>query len=156
MSTADALMTLCPFDVSVSTVRIRVTIPEDTYWSICCYGPNSDNVFAMNDLQALQKIGRKVVYVLHCNSVKVAMAGNEVSVPLKSSRGIVLIRTGVPDPHDAPSLSLLALNQRLASVAVSARSDSIERYGDRDGDHVNGTQKDKDRDDENDNNSDRD
>ena len=122
MSTADALMTLCPYDVSDAPLRLSVTIPEDVYWSFCCYAQNSDNVFAMNDLQAVQQIGREVVFVLHCDSVKVATAGNEVSVPLKSSRGIALIRTGVPDPHDSPSLSLLASNQRLASVGVSDRS----------------------------------
>ena len=126
MSTADALMTLCPYDVSGCALRLSVTIPQDVYWSICCYGPNADNIFSMNDLQAVQKIGRHVVFVLHCDSVKLDTADNEVSVPLKSSRGILLIRTGVPDPHDETSLCLLASNQKLANLVCYSEEDAAE------------------------------
>ena len=122
MSTADALMTLCVYDVSRGALRLSVTIPEDTYWSICCYAPNSDNVFSMNDLQAVRTIGRQVVFVLHSGTVNVATAANEISVPLTSYRGIVLIRTSVPDPVDAQSLALLTSNQSMASIIVDGPS----------------------------------
>ncbi len=119
MATADALMTLCPYDVSVVPLRLSVTIPEDTYWSICCYGPNSDNVFAMNDMQAIQKIGRHAVFVIHTNTMDVSLASNEFSVSLKSHRGIVLIRTVVPDPLCKRSLELLVANQMAATCHQS-------------------------------------
>jgi uncharacterized membrane protein len=120
MATADALMTLCPYDVSDAPLRLSVTIPEDTYWSICCYGPNSDNVFAMNDLQAIQNIGRHAVFVLHTNTMNVALASNEFPVSLKSHRGIVLIRTVVPDPLCNKSLERLVANQLAATCDQSA------------------------------------
>ena len=79
----------------------------------------------MNNLPAVQRIGRQVVFVLHGDSAKVATARHEISVPLKSSRGIAIIRTGVPDPHDFPTLTILAANQQLARVADSTRSMEI-------------------------------
>lgn len=80
-------------------------------WSFCCYGPNADNVFAMNDLQVVQKFGHEVVFVLHRDSINGVMAENEILIRLKSSRGILLIRTSISDPHDLPSQSLLNSNQ---------------------------------------------
>ena len=114
MATADALMTLCPYDVSVAPLRIRVTIPEETYWSLCCYAPNSDNVFSMNDRQAVQKFGRHVVFVLQNNKMNVPIAGNEFPISLKSPRGIVLIRTVVLDPQCKESLKRLQACQLAA------------------------------------------
>lgn len=116
LSTADALMTLCPYDVSVNPLRLRVTIPDDTYWSICCYGPNADNIFAMNDRQVLLSTASHVQFALHHEVVPCVIADNEISIPLKSPYGILLIRTAVPDPHDQRSLANLELNQRLAFV----------------------------------------
>lgn len=120
MATADALMTLCPYDVSVASLRIAVTIPEDTYWSFCCYGPNADNVFAMNDLQAVQKFGRHVVFVLHASEMNVVTAGGEFPVSLKSHRGIVLIRTVVPDPRSQELVEGLQSSQFAATCDQSA------------------------------------
>jgi len=117
LSTADALITLCPYDVSVTPLRLGVTIPDDTYWSICCYGSNADNIFAMNDRQLPQRTGSNVFFALHTEGFPVEKSDNEISIPLKSACGILLIRTGVPDPHDQQTLAKLESNQRLACVA---------------------------------------
>jgi|GEM_PF-2410489 len=85
LSTADALMTLCPYDVSVTPLRLSLTIPDDTDWSICCYGPNADNIFAMNDSQLPQRTGSNVFFALHTEGFPVEKSDNEISIPLKSA-----------------------------------------------------------------------
>ena len=116
LSTADALMTLCPYDVTNGPLRIRVTIPEAAYWSICCYGPNADNAFAMNDLQVIERVGRNAVFVLHLESLSSVVAADELAVPLKSARGMLLMRTAVADPQIPRSLEALESIQHRACI----------------------------------------
>ena len=74
----------------------------------------------MNDLQAVQKFGRHLVFVLHASEMNVVTRGDEFPVSLKSHRGIVLIRTVVPNPQSKELVERLQASQFAATSDQSA------------------------------------
>jgi uncharacterized membrane protein len=99
----DLLYSVCPFDLSKGPLIVRAAVPQGTYWSVSIFDTNTDNIFALNDRHAKQRV---VLIILPPKTTKFGMAQiadpNAPPVmpyPVVSStmRGLVLFRTLIND-----------------------------------------------------------
>ena len=131
MAIADAMMSICVFDVTKCPLRIRATIPRGLYWSISSYASNTDNFFVMNDTQTSEPTGEQVAIVLQKSAQGYQPRGGEIVVDAPSNTGIVIIRMAVSDPTNLTELTGLSHVQRRAYAAevdnaLSGRSESAK------------------------------
>jgi uncharacterized membrane protein len=91
----DLLYSTCAFDVAKRPLKIVSGAAKDTYWSVALYADNTDNFFALNDVQAQ---GRPATIILlgPGQSAPIDTAGT-ITVNAPTTKGLVLFRTLVND-----------------------------------------------------------
>lgn len=110
----DLLYAGCAFDVADGPIRIRATVPPDTYWSLSMFAANTDNFFVVND-RGVPSGAVDLVLAAAGSAVSVPQGATLVEAP--SARGIVLTRT------------LIASEQRVAELDQARRRFSCVPLG---------------------------
>jgi uncharacterized membrane protein len=77
------------YDLSKGPIRLTVTVPTDTYWSLSCFQQNTDNFFVINDRQITSN---PVEILLIKEGMQCPDTGSAKVVFSPSDRGILLIR----------------------------------------------------------------
>jgi uncharacterized membrane protein len=96
----DLLYSVCKYDVSQRPLLITCPLPEG-YWSASFYADNTDNFFAINDMQ-VKSLPVKLLLVGKNSAT--ADTGDAIVVRAQSDKGLVLIRMLVSDAKSLPAL----------------------------------------------------
>ena len=96
----DLLYSVCIYDVSKKPLLITCPLPQG-YWSASFYADNTDNFFAINDMQAKSD---PVKLLLVGKNSAISEAGDAITVRAQSDKGLVLIRMLVSDDKSLPAL----------------------------------------------------
>lgn len=110
----DNLSSFAIYDVSRHPVRIRAAVSRGApYWSIALTAYNTDSFYVVNDRQVS---GDTVsVVITRMGDSFVPCEGDRV-VAAPSEKGIVLVRTILPQARDGAALEALMATQTLASM----------------------------------------
>jgi len=94
----DLLYSICIYDLSAAdgAVRVHTNDMPNTYWSVSVFDANTNNFYAVNDIQAND---RAADFLLAAPGAPVENGGLAV-VAAPTDRGIVLFRTLVADEPD--------------------------------------------------------
>lgn len=129
MAIADAIVSICVFDVAKCPLKIRATVPHGLYWSISCYARNTENFFVLNDVQASDRAGDELTLVLQKAAHGYRPGNGEILIDAPSNTGIVLIRMVVSDPTDVNVFTQLSRIQRRAyAETVEATQDVTNEF----------------------------
>ena len=96
----DILYSVCVYDVSRKPLLITCPLPHG-YWSASFYADNTDNFFAINDMQV--KSNPVKLLLIGKNSTE-SVAGDAIVVRAQSDKGLVLVRMLVLDDKSLPAL----------------------------------------------------
>lgn len=115
----DLLYTSCAFDVSERPLRVTAPV-GDGYVSISGFAANTDNFFALNDVQVLAGAdgARRLSVIVARADLRVEEPGTRVVVA-PSDTGLILFRTLIPGDAALPQLRALQAQQRCEPLAAT-------------------------------------
>jgi uncharacterized membrane protein len=95
----DLLYSICVYDLDAAGGAVRVSTHDmpQTYWSVSVFDADTNNFYALNDLQAKKATEAGAADFILMPQAKSAVAGRLPAVAAPTNRGIVLFRTLVND-----------------------------------------------------------
>ena len=98
---------MCRYDISKGPLRVDAVIPQ-TYWALAVYDPAGSNFYSLNDRSARRSVLTLWVadqrQILNLEPVEGGEIEDRLVVKSNSSKGVILLRTLVPDASYEPTV----------------------------------------------------
>jgi uncharacterized membrane protein len=125
----DLLYSACPFDLTKGPLLVTAAVPQGTYWSVSVFDADTNNIFALNDLQAKAKTVALILLPSASQPSANTRGGAWIkgdpktikfaSVTPPANRGLVLFRTLIPSDKDFARIDAV---RRQANCKLLAKS----------------------------------
>ena len=126
LSVADALISVCRYDVSAGSLVIDLTVPAEGYWSLACYRRRTDNFAMLSDRDVRATGSRRAVLVLGQTTVSAAAGLPVFHIIPPDRKGLLIVRLVVSDPADTASVQAAMAVQEASVVRNAAVSQSAD------------------------------